>query len=99
MVSAADLASCAILFVCVDTPPTQSGDADLSRVWSVIDALPEASERVPGLRMIVVAGPRVDPRSLPAHEGLEIHAYVHDLYRHLAVCDLAKRCLDGDLEE
>ncbi|MGW2932136.1 UDP-glucose dehydrogenase family protein [Streptomyces sp. NPDC001156] len=25
--------------ICVDTPPTASGDADLSRVWAVIDAL------------------------------------------------------------
>jgi UDPglucose 6-dehydrogenase len=29
------------LFVCVGTPPTLSGDADLSNVWAVIDALPE----------------------------------------------------------
>jgi UDPglucose 6-dehydrogenase len=28
------------LFVCVGTPPTYSGDADLSSVWSVIDELP-----------------------------------------------------------
>src|SRR3954453_1979146 len=28
-----DVASCEFLFVCVDTPPTYSGDADLSRVW------------------------------------------------------------------
>src|SRR5262249_53352912 len=27
--------------------------------------------------------------SLPTHDGLEICAYVHDLYRHLAACDLA----------
>jgi UDP-N-acetylglucosamine:LPS N-acetylglucosamine transferase len=39
--------------------------------------------------MIVVAGPRIDPASLPAHDGLELRAYVHDLYRHLAACDLA----------
>jgi len=37
----------------------------------------------------VVAGPRIDPATLPQHEGLEVHAYVHDLYRHLAACDLA----------
>jgi len=55
----------------------------------VIDAYPEAKERVPDLRMIVVAGPRIDPGSLPQHEGLEVRAYVHDLYRHLAACDLA----------
>ena len=39
--------------------------------------------------MIVVAGPRIDPASLPAHDGLEIRPYVHELYRHLAACDLA----------
>jgi UDPglucose 6-dehydrogenase len=33
------------LFVCVDTPPTYSGDADLSRVWTVIDELPPLDER------------------------------------------------------
>jgi pimeloyl-ACP methyl ester carboxylesterase/predicted glycosyltransferase len=55
----------------------------------VIAAFPEAKERVPDLRMIVVAGPRIDPASLPAQDGLEIRPYVHDLYRHLAVCDLA----------
>ena len=55
----------------------------------VISAFPDAKERVPDLRMIVVAGPRIDPASLPAHDGLEIRPYVHDLYRHLAVCDLA----------
>ena len=39
--------------------------------------------------MIVVAGPRLDPASLPQIRGLEIVAYVHNLYRHLAACDLA----------
>jgi pimeloyl-ACP methyl ester carboxylesterase/predicted glycosyltransferase len=55
----------------------------------VIAAFPEAKQRVPDLRMIVVAGPRIDPASLPAHDGLEIRPYVHELYRHLAACDLA----------
>jgi predicted glycosyltransferase len=55
----------------------------------VIAAFPEAKERVPNLRMIVVAGPRIEPESLPQHDGLEVRAYVHDLYRHLAACDLA----------
>jgi predicted glycosyltransferase len=54
-----------------------------------IAAYPEAKLRVPELRMVVVAGPRIDPASLPNQPGLEIRAYVHDLYRHLAVCDLA----------
>jgi pimeloyl-ACP methyl ester carboxylesterase/predicted glycosyltransferase len=55
----------------------------------VIAAYPEAKDRVPDLRMIVVTGPRIDPATLPAHDGLEIRPYVHELYRHLAVCDLA----------
>ncbi|MGE5689109.1 MAG: alpha/beta fold hydrolase [Pseudomonadota bacterium] len=55
----------------------------------VIDAFPEAKQLVPELRMVVVAGPRIDPRSLPSHDGLEVRAYVHELYRHLAACDLA----------
>ena len=29
-----DVVDCELLFVCVDTPPTYSGDADLSRVWT-----------------------------------------------------------------
>ena len=39
--------------------------------------------------MVVVAGPRIDPAAFPEADGLEAHAYVHDLYRHLAACDLA----------
>ena len=34
-------------------------------------------------------GPRIDPASLPTAEGLEVRAYVHELYRHLAACDIA----------
>jgi pimeloyl-ACP methyl ester carboxylesterase/predicted glycosyltransferase len=55
----------------------------------VIASFGQAKERVPALRMIVIAGPRIDPRSLPAADGLEIVPYVHNLYRHLAACDLA----------
>jgi len=55
----------------------------------VIDAYPEAKERVPELRMIVVAGPRIDPAALAAPAGVEVRAFVPDLDRHLAACDLA----------
>jgi pimeloyl-ACP methyl ester carboxylesterase/predicted glycosyltransferase len=55
----------------------------------VIEAFPQAKVNVPELRMVVVAGPRIDPASLPHHDGLEIRPYVHELYRHLAACDLA----------
>jgi pimeloyl-ACP methyl ester carboxylesterase/predicted glycosyltransferase len=55
----------------------------------VIAAYPEAARRVPGLRMVVVAGPRIDPVSLPAPSGVEVHGYVDGLHRHLAASDLA----------
>jgi UDP-N-acetylglucosamine:LPS N-acetylglucosamine transferase len=48
-----------------------------------------AANRVPGLRMVLVAGPRIDPASIPAADGLEVRAFVPDLHRHLAAADLA----------
>ena len=42
----ADLGEAGILFVCVGTPPTYSGDADLSAVWTAIDELPAFDRRV-----------------------------------------------------
>jgi pimeloyl-ACP methyl ester carboxylesterase/predicted glycosyltransferase len=62
------------------------GEALLSRV---IAAFPRAKRLVPELRLIVVAGPRMDPSSLPAHDGLEVKGYVRGLYRYLAASDLA----------
>jgi pimeloyl-ACP methyl ester carboxylesterase/predicted glycosyltransferase len=73
--------------VCIVTVGGSGVGAHLLR--RVIDAFPEAKARVPDLRMIVVAGPRIDPDSLPAPDGLEIRSFVPDLYRHLAACDLA----------
>ena len=73
--------------VCVVTVGGSGVGADLLR--RVIAAFPDAKQRVPDLRMIVVAGPRIDPASLPSHDGLEVVPYVHNLYRHLAACDLA----------
>ena len=55
----------------------------------VIASFPMARRLVSGLRMIVVAGPRIDPATLPQHPGLEYRGYVHDLYEQLAACDLA----------
>ena len=73
--------------VCIVTVGGSGVGADLLR--RVIESYPQARQKVPGLRMVVVAGPRVDPAQLPAVGGVEIHGYVHDLYRHLAICDLA----------
>jgi predicted glycosyltransferase len=55
----------------------------------VLAAYPMAKEKVPELRMVAVAGPRIDPESLAAPAGVEVHSYVDRLYRNLAVCDLA----------
>jgi hypothetical protein len=52
------------------------------------EAWPLIRAERPDAQGLVVAGPRLDPSSLPAHEGLEIWAYVHNLYEHLAVADL-----------
>ncbi len=73
--------------VCVVTVGGSSAGAHLLR--RVIESYPQAERAIPGLRMVAVAGPRIDPRRLPAVPGVEVHAYVHDLYRHLAACDLA----------
>ena len=73
--------------VCIVTVGGSGVGADLLR--RVIAAFPEAKERLPTLRMIVVAGPRIEPASLPSCTGLEVVPYVHNLYRHLAACDLA----------
>ena len=55
----------------------------------VIEAFPQAKQQVPALRMVVVTGPRIDPAPLPRADGLDVRPYVHQLYRHLAACDLA----------
>jgi predicted glycosyltransferase len=60
-----------------------------SMLRRVLEALPLARESVPGLRMLAVTGPRIDPESLPKLDGLEVRGYVHELYRHLAACDAA----------
>ena len=73
--------------VCIVTVGGSGVGGDLLR--RVIAAYPQAKDLVPELRMVVVAGPRIDPDRLPAPDGLEVRRYVPDLYRHLAACDLA----------
>ena len=45
-----------LLFVCVDTPPTRSGDADLSRVRSVVEELRDGGDHVLIMKSTVPAG-------------------------------------------
>jgi UDPglucose 6-dehydrogenase len=35
-----------VVYIAVGTPPTYSGDADLSAVWTVVDELPEVERRI-----------------------------------------------------
>jgi pimeloyl-ACP methyl ester carboxylesterase/predicted glycosyltransferase len=55
----------------------------------VLDAVPHARRAVPGLRFLVVCGPRVDPAALPRPDGVEVRGYVPRLAEHLAACDVA----------
>jgi pimeloyl-ACP methyl ester carboxylesterase/predicted glycosyltransferase len=55
----------------------------------ILDSYTMARAKLPQLRMILVAGPRIDPRSLNAPAGVEVRAFVPNLDRHLAACDLA----------
>ena len=55
----------------------------------VVEAFPEAKRRAPGLRMVVVTGPRIDPGTFSEQQGLEVRGFIPELYRHLAACDLA----------
>jgi pimeloyl-ACP methyl ester carboxylesterase/predicted glycosyltransferase len=73
--------------VCIVTVGGSGVGGDLLR--RVIASFDEAKQLVPKLRMVAVAGPRIDPSSLPEAQGLEVRPYVHNLYRHLAACDLA----------
>jgi UDPglucose 6-dehydrogenase len=50
------LDSCRLLFCCVDTPPTYSGDADLTRVEAVVAELPAGSEHALVMKSTVPAG-------------------------------------------
>ena len=45
-----------LLFCCVDTPPTYSGDADLSRVNAVIDELGDSAEHAVVMKSTVPVG-------------------------------------------
>ena len=73
--------------VCIVTVGGSGVGKDL--LEKVIASFPMVKAQVPELRMVAVAGPRIDPDSLPKHPALEVHGYIDRLYRHLSVCDLA----------
>lgn len=50
---------------------------------------PILSENLPGLRMIIVCGPRIASETVNVPEGVEKVGFVPALYEHFAACDLA----------
>ena len=55
----------------------------------VLDAVPTVRRLVPELRFVIVAGPRINPLSLPRPHGVQVLGYVPELHRHLSACDVA----------
>lgn len=50
---------------------------------------PFIKERFPGIRMVIVTGPRIAGSSIDIPSGVEVREYVPSLYRHFAACDIA----------
>jgi pimeloyl-ACP methyl ester carboxylesterase/predicted glycosyltransferase len=55
----------------------------------ILQSMPGVQRSIPGLRVLVVAGPRIEPATLAQSPGVEVRAFVPDLDRHLAACDVA----------
>jgi pimeloyl-ACP methyl ester carboxylesterase/UDP:flavonoid glycosyltransferase YjiC (YdhE family) len=53
------------------------------------EAFALVARQVPDTRMILVAGPRLDPRELPSHPQIDVRPFVPDLFEHHAAADLA----------
>lgn len=58
----------------------------LQRVAASYDPLAAA---IPGLRMVLVSGPRIDAGSLRVPDGVDVHGFLPDLDLHHAACDVA----------
>ncbi len=55
----------------------------------VLTAVPVARRMLPGLRFLVVTGPRIDPAALPRPRGTRLRGHLPRLYQHLAMADVA----------
>jgi UDPglucose 6-dehydrogenase len=74
---AGDLAETDAIFICVQTPPTYSGDADLAFVWSALDDLPRGDRRqVLVMKSTVPVGTGEKVRAALEARGLENVGYV-----------------------
>ena len=64
------------LFVCVGTPPTHSGDADLSAVWTVVESIPAGTRGVLVMKSTVPVGTGEKVRASLDARGLVDVGYV-----------------------
>ncbi|VTU26750.1 Arylesterase [Variovorax sp. PBS-H4] len=55
----------------------------------IAQAFPRMKRELPELRLILVTGPRLSTDEFEPQPGLELRSYVHNLFEHLACCDLA----------
>jgi UDP:flavonoid glycosyltransferase YjiC (YdhE family) len=53
-----------------------------------VDAYPLVRKQIPNLEMHLVCGPRVQPDSIKAPEGVKVVGYLPNLYRHMGAADL-----------
>jgi UDPglucose 6-dehydrogenase len=66
-----------VVYVAVGTPPTRSGDADLTAVWTVVDELPPADRRIVlAMKSTVPVGTGRTVRHRLDERGLENVGYV-----------------------
>ncbi|SFN15367.1 alpha/beta fold hydrolase [Variovorax sp. OV329] len=65
---------------------TATGQHLLQRI---AQAFPRMKRELPELRLILVTGPRLSTDAFEPQPGLEVRPYVHNLFEHLACCDLA----------
>jgi UDPglucose 6-dehydrogenase len=63
------------LFICVGTPPTYSGDADLSAVWTVLDELPQDTRTTIVMKSTVPVGTGEKVRATLDQRGLDSVGY------------------------
>ena len=65
---------------------TATGEHLLQRIAA---AFPRMKRELPELRLVLVTGPRLSTAAFEPQPGLDVRPYVHNLYEHLACCDLA----------
>jgi len=70
------LEHCRLLFVAVGTPPTYSGDADLSAVHAVVNAMPASDQHALVMKSTVPAGTGAAIKRIFAEQGKSEFAYV-----------------------